>query len=311
MLTFHFKTPDVAEAALFQAPDAWNLRERALRSLNENDKHDVSSKISNCTRFRNGRREAVCGSLWCVPCREAATLAAYNRVDKHIKKREYANHNLQHITGVVGLCNFNVGSLEQILNQDRLRWRRIRRRFSQSGKLEDGGANNHSSGTPEEIHHSFWLELVYEFELVNWQFLKGSTKDEYKQKQIEHLKTAFPDVGEKFLFVHFHGITSLNYEQLKEACGDEYYHSGSKLVKTNDAGLFTQNLHANKPLQKNIEKMTSYPLKNPYGYKHSFKGNDHDTVEKFSSKELADLIVLYDDIQGRGWRSLFRSAAFN
>lgn len=272
--------------------------------------------------------EEACQSLWCPHCRKAASSSHLLRVQNHLRRRtyiindedtefnlfeddkdwfhqfkqKYNNSHLKHITGVVGLCEFDPNSLDDLLkNKDRLVWRRINTRIG-DGKIPS--------------IYDPWIEVVYEFELVNKRHLlaaKGS--DPYKVKHIKQLLSHSDVKGEKFLLVHFHGLTNLNRDQIREVFKKEYWLGKSKserLVKTDEkCGLYIQSLRSDKSLNENLEKITSYPFKDAYRYKHTYIGSDYKNGEFFDLEELRTLISCYSKVQGKNWKGLFRSCSSN
>lgn len=239
-----------------------------------------------------------CQSLWCKQCRLAASKHYEGRVWKRLNEKlignPYTNTDLKHITGVVGVCNFDINELEKLLRDDNLRWRRMRRRFLQN----------------LPISKSPFIECVYEFELVDWDNLKSSQSDKspFKKKQMEQLIDWYRPSSNLILFVHFHGITNLNPSELFGVVRDEYWVDGKPLIKTHsDVGWFVQSLHIDKPFDENIKKIASYCFKSPHRYKHSFIGSDYQNGEYIPQTHLSKLILIYQQIQKRSWRGLFRS----
>ena len=285
-------------------------------------------KLINPKRLEQYLKKATdkeaCQSLWCPHCRKAASSSHLLRVQNHLRRRtyiindndnefnlfeddkdwfhqfkqKYNNSHLKHITGVVGLCEFDPNSLDELLkNKDRLVWRRINTRIGKIPSIYDP-----------------WIEVVYEFELVNKRHLlaaKGS--DPYKVKHIKQLLSHSDVKGEKFLLVHFHGLTNLNRDQIREVFKREYWLGESKserLVKTDEeCGLYIQSLRSDKSLSENLEKITSYPFKDAYRYKHTYIGSDYKNGEFFDLEELRTLISCYSKVQGKNWKGLFRSCS--
>jgi hypothetical protein len=241
-----------------------------------------------------------CQSLWCKQCRKAAGRVFKGRVKERLGLRllegSYENCDLKHITAAVGVCDFTVEAVEQMLASDNERWRRIRYRLQ---KLIP-------------ISRSPFIECAYEFELVDWASLKSSSDKAsiYKKEQMRQLIQWCQPAGDKLLFVHFHGITNLDLDQLKLVFADEYWVNGKPLIKTHPSiGLYVQNLHKNKSLEENLDKLTSYSFKSAYRYKHSFIGSDYTNGEYISPSDLSKLVTLYQVLQKRNWRGLFRSAS--
>ena len=147
---------------------------------------------------------------------------------------------------------------------------------------------------------------------MNWTHLKHTDDSNFKKKQIRQLIESTDErfFNEPFLFVHFHGITNIPRTRLNDVFQYLYFVDGKKLIKTSDeCGLFVQKLHSTKTLDENIQKMCSYPFKDPYRYKHSFRGNDFLNGEPFTDEELGKMVELYDYVGGRGHRKFFRSVS--
>lgn len=302
----------------------WFRRDRVLRSVTQYGNDKLYKQIKRCgrefkikgfraTEYDDGVRQSACCSLWCDSCRRSIQTLYGQRIlgqrilpgklDTSIKRtspddigvstfgtRFYDNKDLLHITGVLGICNVNINSLRDIINRDNLKWKRIRKRVNKYGFTDD-----------------LWIECVYEFELVNWRLLNKEDKDQYKRKQMEQIIERQKFQKDVFLFVHFHGLTNLTKDQLRNVFKDEYYHRGKRLIKTDETGLFVQSLHKNRTVEENVKRICNYPFKNPYGFKHSFIGSDYKSGEKFTFEELGELVSIYDQFQGRQHRSLMRT----
>ena len=99
-------------------------------------------------------------------------------------------------------------------------------------------------------------------------------------------------------FVQFHSISNLTKSEIDFVFEKEYFIGSKPLIKTNkNNGLYVQNFNTKQSLEKNIDKLTSYPFKNPYRFKHSFKGSDYKNGEYFELDELSEMIILYDKLQ--------------
>lgn len=308
----------------------WNRRERVLRSLLEVGNDKLYKKMKLCRREyqktyykhkkpRNvignqyeGYEYESCNSLWCDKCLRSKHLTysittdlriAYGKLDTDIIRSEpseggvstvgvrgYENDDLLHITGVLGICDVDKNKLRYMIDRDGVKWRRIRNRVNKYGYTDD-----------------LWIECVYEFELVNWRLLNRDDKDVYKREQMKQIIDRQKFDGDMFLFVHFHGITNLNKTQIRDVFGTEYYHRNKRLIKTDESGLFVQKLHSNKTVDENVRRMSRYPFKNPFFFKHSFIGSDYKSGERFTFEELGKLVTIYDEIQGRQYRTLLRS----
>jgi hypothetical protein len=276
-----------------------------------------------------------CQSLWCSNCRFVAKESYLKKVQTHISrgryldngtsirqdittyftsefhggaennpsynKFDYNNKDIRHVTGVVGLFPIDSDVIKELLKGDeKNKWKRIKRRLSDYNIVPS--------------IHDPWFEGVYEFELVNWKFLKSyrGNKDQKKVKTIEGLKRR-DKVGNTFLFVHFHGLTNLTKDEITKVFQKEYWIDENTRVHNThkDSGLYVQSLRSNQSFKDNIEKLSSYPFKDPYRYKHTFIGDDYSNGEPFTKKELRQMIKLYQNVQGNNWKSLFRSLSIS
>lgn len=288
---------------------------------------ELRQRIKNCFNgpdFPNTKwnsKYGICGNIYCKGCRNLVANLHYHKVKKHIERscinikyvmkdepllfeeferifdvRPYTNNDFIHITGYVGLSTTRIEDLKKIIQEDTNRWKKIRRNLN---KIKD---------------HLYWIETAYEYELVNWKYLKDAPESDYKKKQIKQLieSTDGRFFNEPFVFVHFHGITNIPKENLHTVFKDVYHIKGKPLIKTHsETGLYVQRLHKDKDLEENIRKITSYPFKTAFRYKHSFIGSDYKNGEFFTPEELGSIIKIYNHMTGRGYRSLFRSASNN
>lgn len=264
------------------------------------------------SRFNDNHREKylksytnskdVCQSLWCPNCRKMVTKIYERNVRSHLSLNgkslrlyppniKYKNDDFHHITGVVGLSDFNFDDVQRMIKKDSTVWRRIRRNVE---KIDP--------------KYSPFIETVYELELVNWIHLNNSKGTDFKKKQIQQLRQHYKTDNSTFLFVHFHSITNLSKQQIDDVFKDYYFVGHKPLIKHNQTnGLYVQSLRNKQTLDRNIEKMCSYPFKSPIRYKHSFKGSDYKSGELFEFEELSKLMKIYQRFQKRSWRGLFRS----
>lgn len=290
---------------------------------------ELWNRIKSCSNHPTNlghRYSGVCQSPWCIGCRnhlyfrhwskvhnrlaqgnhlkvqyEDPTPLLFTETKEKFQSSPYTNGDLKHITGVVGICPVRSRDVENLIKQDTTKWRRIKRRLH------------------KETEQNYWIEAVYELELVRWDKLKLAPESDYKKLQMEMLIRHHGQryQREPFLFVHFHGLTNLQYQPLIRVFGSEYWlqppsenrgNDGIRIPKTNpQTGLYIQGLHKDKTLEQNIKKITSYPFKNPTRYKHSFIGSDYQNGEFFESEELGRLMSVYDDFIGRQGRAIFRS----
>lgn len=287
----------------------------------------IRNKIKNCynsplhPNSKWTHNTSICGNIYCKGCRNVLANIHYHKVMSHIERscmntkyvlkeepmlweefdrifetRLYTNDDFLHITGYVGLSTMRIDDLKKIIKNDTNRWKKIRRNLN---KITDG---------------LYWIEASYEYELVNWRFLRESSESDYKKKQIRQLieSTDRRFFNEPFVFVHFHGLTNIPKNTLSKVFKDVYLINGKPLIKTHsETGLYVQKLHKDKTLEQNVRKITSYPFKTAYRYKHSFLGSDFKNGEYFTDEELGNIVRIYDQMTGRGYRTLFRTASNN
>ena len=239
----------------------------------------------------------VCQSLWCPNCRKIVSKIYEDKIRSHLsirlhpKDKPYENSDLHHLSGVVGVCVVNYDEVEKLIKKDNVIWKRVRRNV-------------------QKLHPKFspFIESVYELELVNWIHLNTSSQSDFKKSQMRELIRHFKPQNNLMVFVHFHSITNLTKDQIDEVFKDYYFIDGKPLIKTNKKnGLYVQSFRSTQSLDLNIEKLCSYPFKDPIRYKHSFKGSDYQNGEYFEDEELSSLMKLYQRFQKRNWRGLFRS----
>ena len=287
------------------------------------------NQMKKCDRSLDPNKEqhstyqGVCQSPWCKGCRNFLYYQYYKKVvdrityGKHkvtgyieqtpiltdevkldFEYYPYQNSDLRMITGVCGLARMDIKSVQKVITEDTKKWRGIRRYLS---KLK---------------HELFWIECVYELELVDWSKLKNAEESDYKKIQMKQLIERYERSGEgegfrntPFVFVHWHGITNLKGDELNYVFRKYYWlDKEERLFKTNPhTGLYVQKFHKNKPLELNIQKITSYPFKNAMRYKHSYIGSDYTSGEYFTTYELGGMISLYSQFIGRNGRTLWRS----
>lgn len=132
-------------------PSQRNLLKKLNEALTSVDRSDVYEKIANCAK---GNR---CGSLWCKHCRNSAAAAANEKVQRHLTERKLSNDDLIHLTAPVAAVPFSIEGVNAALKEDSLRWKRIR------------------------FKSSFWIEAIYEFELVNLKFLNKADGSDKKK----------------------------------------------------------------------------------------------------------------------------------
>ena len=289
------------------------------------DKKRINKYLQQQKKVVKGKKEwgkRVCQSLWCPFCRKVASETYLSRVYDHLNrktykditidqtqiddvpkytqfKRDYTNNDLNMITGHIGLCPVDYDQLDKMIKKDDLKWRSMRKWLEKN--------------TTIKREHDPFVEVVYEFELVNRKFLMRAAKgSEFKRKQINQMLKRDRVKGEVFLYVHFHGLTNLDKPQIRELFGDRYFVDGKPLIKNDkECGLYIRALEKDKPFLVNIQKICSYPFKDPVRFKHTFIGSDFSNGEFYTPEEMKNLYVIYKKIQGRSWRRLFRSISLD
>ena len=63
--------------------------------------------------------------------------------------------------------------------------------------------------------------------------------------------------------------------------------------------MYVQSFRSTQTLDENIDKLSSYPFKDPIRFKHSFRGSDYLNGEYFEYDELSKLMMVYQNIQKR------------
>lgn len=252
------------------------LLKRLEEALYEVDRKDVWAKIRDCSVGQK------CGSLWCPVCRNSAAKSAQQLIKDRVRLKGYQNKDLLHLTAPVGLALLHVDDVNRVMKEEALRWKRIRKK------------------------NDFWIEATYEFELVNYHFLMKSKGSDLKKIQMRQMVEASGINNNEFLFVHWHGVTDIGQDEVDKVFGREYFIGSDRLHKTSSSGLYVQGFRLDQDLMENIRKVSSYPFKSVYRFKHNFKGSDFSNGEYLTTEELGRLVSLYDDIQGRQWRKLRR-----
>ena len=298
-------------------------RKLVLEALYRNEEFPLFEKITTCYSKRlKQNRVGVnsCGNVYCPSCRDYLSLThrsdvltriaeselviAYRKRKENIAgdidtlllphHRKTQNQDLKHITGILGLCDPDGESAKEILIKDRNTWNKVRRNL------------NLITDRP------LWVEVVYEFELVNWKYLEHAEESDYKKKQIKQLIESTNNHKYKtqpFLLAHFHGVTNVPGEMMEGIFKNYYFIKGKPLLKTNaDTGLYVQSFRKMNSLNENIKKICSYPFKNATRYKHSFIGSDFRSGERFTDEELITMVKLYDQL--RPWTSTHNSTLF-
>lgn len=275
----------------------YNL-EKIRDGLWEVNNNGLFERIKRCGEKRGN----FCGSCWCLRCRERIGKILEDRVVGYIDRLNLKNDDLRMVSGVIGLSDFSLREVNRNIKFDGLRWKRMKRRLDKLGKRG-------------------FVSVGYEFELVNGSFMfygKGKIKLEnekenmFKRDQLleilEDEKYRFDvDKRKLFLFNHFHGISNLDNDELKYVLGDEYFVSGKSLKGLNKCGWDVRRFFKDKELDVNVKKVSGYGFKNVYRFKYNFIGSDFKNGEYLSNGELGRLISLYDEVKGRGYRSLFRN----
>ena len=281
--------------------ESWFRRDRIRDSLccEEVDNGDLWNKIDWC----GVKGKKKCGSLWCKRCRDIVSRIFEKRIYENI---DFLNNELKNdgeivrinnddlfmLSGVVGISKIDEDDIIKSLNWDSNRWKRIKRRI-------------------DKLDNKYFIELSYEFELVNGMFLMSSVgrDNEYKKKCIRQLKEVRKDINinDVFVFVHFHCISNMDSDVLKSVCGSDFYVGGRKLIKNNDCGLYVRKFIGKNEFDKNIKKVSNYSFKDVFRFKYDFVGSNYLNGEYLNNEELGKLISLYDRLSGRGYRRLFKN----
>lgn len=270
---------DQVDRELYEIRDKSSQRrllKRLEEALYEVDRKDVWAKIRDCSVGQK------CGSLWCPVCRNSAAQSAQQHIQDRVRLKGYQNKDLLHLTAPVGLALLHVDDVNRVMKEEALRWKRIRKK------------------------NDFWIEATYEFELVNYHFLMKSKGSDLKKIQMRQMVESSGMKNNEFLFVHWHGVTDIGQDEVDKVFGREYFIGSDRLHKTSSSGLYVQGFRLDRDLMENIRKVSSYPFKSVYRFKHNFKGSDFSNGEYLTTEELGRLVSLYDDIQGRQWRKLRR-----
>lgn len=256
-----------------------NLQMRLAQSLYAVGRMDVFKRIESCA---SGKK---CGSLWCRSCRDSASRSASERLISRVREKQYSNDDFIHLTAPVGLAKFDLEDVNRVLHEDSLRWKRIRNR------------------------NGFWIEAIYEFELVNFRYLMSSDGSDLKKVQMKQLVEASGLHENEFIFVHWHGVSDIRRNDVARIFSEEYFVGLKPLYKTMESGLYVQGFHKDKDVDQNMRKIGSYPFKNALRFKHTFKGSNYSNGEFFTLEELGNLVTLYQEVQGRHWRRLRRHSS--
>ena len=280
------------------------IKDRVQKALLSIGCNDLADKIENCGRGKK------CQSIWCESCRNNAAETYKNKVKKQIVAKYGSDHdekfvsdNLLHVTGHCEVCRFDIGSLDQAIERDKIRWRKMRERNASSG---------------------IWGIATYEFELIDFEFMLRSNEDDKKQtalaQMIKQARTqgSLSQDNNHVMWVHWHGIFGATKEQIEKMVGDLYHveyetvrdgetvRVKERVSKTAESGLYVQKFYEDKSLEDNITGITSYNFKNAIRYKHTFAGSDYKSGEEIDRQDLGRLVKLYNDVQGSNWRSLYR-----
>ncbi len=280
------------------------VKDRVRAALLSIGCNDLADKIENCGRGKK------CQSIWCEACRNNAAETYKNKVKKRIAAKYESDHgekfvsgNLLHVTGHCEVCRFDIDSLGQAMERDRIRWRKMRERDASQG---------------------IWGIATYEFELIDFEFMLRSNEDKKNQESLAQMirqartQGSLSQGDNQVLWVHWHGIFGATKDQIEKMVGDLYHAEYDKVKdgetvsvkervkKTAESGLFVQNLRESNSLEDNIRRMTSYNFKNAVRYKHTFAGSDYKRGEEIDRQDLGRLVKLYSEVQGSNWRSLYR-----
>ena len=261
------------------------IRNRVRTALSFSGEDELLFNFENCSARKK------CQSLWCESCRQDVSTQTLKRWLRHVNIDVDMNEDFLHITGVLGITDVDENEVQSLLDGDANSWKSIRRRIKSL-----------------DVNDYKFIDVCYELELINTTYLMNSNKNDFKKKQIVQLRRRDKKTKEYSVFVHWHGITNLTKVELNEVVGKRYFIDDEPLLKHNQVnGLYVQSLHRKQSLEKNLWKMSSYCFKTATRFKHSYLGSDLGE-ELMTAEELSALMVLYQSVQGRQHRGLFRSA---
>jgi len=261
------------------------VRDRVSTALAYTGEKQLLTSFNEC----NARQK--CQLVWCESCRQDVANQTLKRWLRHIDVEQNTNSDFLHITGILGIANVDAREVQALIDDDANNWKSIRRR------IKDLAADDYK-----------FIDVAYEFELLNATYLRNSDENDFKKKQIQQLWHRDKKLSQYTVFVHFHGITNLTKHELDKVVGKRYWIDDEPILKMNQVnGLYVQSLYSRQSLEKNLWKMSSYCFKSATRFKHSYRGNDIGK-ELMTAEELSSLIVLYREVQGRQYRGLFREA---
>ena len=247
----------------------------ALRSTSDWDDADLADKIESCGRGR------LCGSVYCVDCRNRAASELNKRISRHVHGRfdddaDEARQHLRYVTVLCELTDFNLADVKQSIANARQDIKAMKRRFS-----------------------NIWVQGSFEFELIDMKLL-GKSGAVIKQDTLAAMMNMSvkdsQSLGQRVI-VHFHALVDLNGtdgSEFRRWVRNRWHAHGKQTeVKCTNKGQTLTNM---------AKKISSYGFKNRVQYNLSFLTNGYKKGVWFKNEHLGMLVGIYDRIDGRGYK---------
>jgi len=249
----------------------------ALRAAGEVEDISLADKIENCGRGQ------LCGSVYCVDCRNRAAAELNKRISAHSDIRfgddaDEARNHLRYMTVLCELTDLDFQEVKQAVADARINIKAMKRRFA-----------------------DIWTQGSFEFELIDMKLLgkSGSTvKQETLAAMIDmSVKESF-SLGQRVI-VHFHTLVDLNGTDDVEFRGWVRSRWNKHHRQTN-----VQRTRSNQSLENMAKKISSYGFKNRVQYNLTFDTDGYKRGVWFKNNRLGALSSIYDRIGGRGYKGL-------
>lgn len=264
----------------FQSPKTRhdNRAVRALRTgFNDPEAHDLADRIEGC---RKGQR---CSSLWCRTCRGRSAYGLTSRIRDHVESRfgndhDAARDNLLFVTPLFDLVSVcDLPRVKQTMKKARDDFLALKRVF------------------PE-----LWWQGAFEFELIDFKALMewdGANKGKRETLAALH------DWDEKtnlnlcptYVLVHAHFLIDLNGTKREDVTAWL-----SQRYNRAPCQVHWQGIQAGQSFEDLSRKIGSYPFKDRVQFNMSFQSQDYRHGKYFDNRELGNLVLLYDQIGGKG-----------
>lgn len=256
----------------------------ALRSMGEIEDISLANKIANC------RRGHLCGSVYCVDCRNRAAEGLNERISSHTQDRfddddDEARNNLRYVTVLCELTAFNQADVKQAVAIARKDIKAMKRKFS-----------------------DIWIQGSFEFELIDMKLLDKSDAGVNQNSRALKQQTlsAMMDMninesrslGQRVI-VHFHMLVDLN-----GADGDDFNNWVGGRWNSHSNQTEVKRLNKEQSLEDMAKKVSSYGFKNRVQYNLSFTTKGYKKGVWFTNENLGTLAGIYDRIGNRGYKSL-------